>query len=93
MIPKPNFVNFRKYANYDNNTGYDGSIFFTLQDLKFENYAKWIYEQIDIKHRGDIVVIGLEQGCHHAKFFAHKYFKDCRGVFILGNRILTKKKL
>ena len=94
FIPKPNFVNFRKYADYDNNTGYGRNINFTLEDLEFENYAKWIYEQIDIKYRKNkknIIVIGLEQGCHHAKFFAQKYYKDCKGVFILGNRILTKE--
>lgn len=94
FIPKPNFVNFRKYADYDNNKGYGKNIHFKLEDLKFENYAKWVYEQIDIKYRKNkknIIVIGLEQGCHHAKFFAQKYYKDCKGVFILGNRILTKE--
>jgi hypothetical protein len=25
------------------------------------------------------------------KYFAQKYYKDCKGIFILGNRILTKK--
>ena len=51
FIPKPNFVNFRKYADYDNNTGYGRNINFTVEDLEFENYAKWIYEQIDIKYK------------------------------------------
>tara|TARA_B100001989_G_C24090334_1_gene246784 strand:- start:278 stop:481 length:204 start_codon:yes stop_codon:yes gene_type:complete len=63
FIPKPNFVNFRKYANYDKNTGYGKDINFTLEDLKFEKYAKWIYDQINIKYRKNkknIIVIGFE---------------------------------
>jgi len=91
FIPKPNFVNFRKYADYDNNIGYDGDIYFKLEDLEYENYTKWIYNQIDKKYRKNIIVIGFEQGCHHAKYFAQKYYKDCKGLFILGNRILTKE--
>jgi len=91
FIPKPNFVNFRKFSKYDNNNGYDGDIYFSIDDLRFENYSKWVYNQIDGEDKGNIIVIGFEQGCHHAKFFANKYHKDCMGLFILGNRILSKQ--
>ncbi len=93
FIPQPNFVNFRKYAKYDKNKGYNEDIYFSIDDLKFENYADWIYNQIDDKDKDkdNIIVIGFEQGCHHAKFFANKYHKNCLGLFILGNRILSKE--
>jgi len=91
FIPKPNFVNFRKYAKYDNNNGYDGDIYFKIEDLYFETYADWIYDQIPEKDRLKFIVIGLEQGCHQAKFFANRYSRNCVGVFILGDRILSKE--
>lgn len=90
FIPKPNFVNFRKYAKYDNNTGYGKDIYFKIEDLEFENYADWIYNQIENKD-DKFVVIGFEQGCHHAKFFANRYHKQTIACFILGDRILTKE--
>ncbi len=90
-IPEPNFVNFRKYADYDKNEGYGDDIYFKVEDLDFENYTDWIYNQLDKEDRKNMIVIGLEQGCHHAKFFANKYHRECRGLFILGNRILSKE--
>ena len=90
FIPKPNFVNFRKYAKYDNNTGYGKDIYFKIEDLEFDNYADWIYNQIKNKDE-KFVVIGFEQGCHHAKFFANRYHKQTIACFILGDRILTEE--
>ena len=90
-IPQPNFVNFRKYAKYDKNIGYNNDIIFSIKDLEYENHAKWLYNQIDENDRHNIIVIGLEQGCHHAKFFANTYHNQCIGLFILGDRILTKE--
>lgn len=90
FIPKPNFVNFRKFSNYDNNKGYGKDIYFKIEDLEFENYAEWIYNQIEYKDE-KFIVIGFEQGCHHAKFFANKYYKQTIACFILGDRILTKE--
>ena len=89
FIPKPNFVNFRKYASYDTNTGYGDDIHFNIKDLEYENYADWIYDQIQDKSQ-KLVVIGFEQGCHHAKFFANRYHKQTLACFILGDRILSK---
>ena len=90
FIPKPNFVNFRKYTSYDNNEGYGNDIYFKIEDLEYENYVEWIYNQIEDKEQ-KIIVIGFEQGCHHAKFFANKYHTQVKACFILGDRILTKK--
>lgn len=90
FIPKPNYVNFRKYTKYDINCGYGDDIYFTMEDLDFENYAQWIYEQIDKKDGNKMIVVGFEQGCHHAKYFANKYHQECIGLFILGNRILSE---
>ena len=90
-LPQPNFVNFRKYATYDNNKGYTDNIKFSIEDLQFENYCDWLYNQIDKEFRNNIIVIGFEQGCHFAKFFANRYSGNCLAVFILGDRVLTKK--
>ena len=83
IIPKPNYVNFMRYSRQkpnikDGNRIFatdEGEIDFTIEDLQFENYAKWVYEQIDTGDR--YIVIGLDQGCHHAKFFANKYHENC----------------
>lgn len=89
--PQPNFVNFRKYASYDNNKGYTNDIMFSIEDLQFENYSEWLYNQIDEEFRNNIIVIGLEQGCHVAKYFANRYHNRCSSVFILGDMVLTKQ--
>lgn len=93
FIPRPSWVNFRKYATYDLNTGYDGDIHFTIEDLIYENYADWVYGQIneEDKHDKNLIIIGYEQGCHHAKFFANRFHDQCIGLFILGDRILTRE--
>lgn len=91
IIPQPNFVNFRKYAKYDKNKGYGENIYFKMEDMDFENHAEWVYSQIDEEDRKEMIVIGFEQGCHHAKYFASKYHDVCRGLFILGNRKMSKK--
>ncbi len=90
-IPEPNFVNFRKWAKYDKNKGYGSDIYFSIDDLKFENYTDWVYDQIKEEDRNNIIVIGFEQGNHLAKYFCNKYSDNCLAAFILGDRILTKK--
>lgn len=90
-LPQPNFVNFRKYAQYDNNQGYTDNIMFSIEDLQFENYSEWLYNQIDEIDRNNIIVIGFEQGCHIAKYFSNRYHRECSSVFILGDRVLTKQ--
>lgn len=90
-IPQPNFVNFRKYDENDKNNGYTDNIFFNINDLKFENYSDWLFNQIDKIYKNNIIVIGFELGCQYAKFFANKYHKYCLAVFLLGDTILTKE--
>jgi len=36
------------------------------------------------------IVIGLEQGCHYANYFANRYNEECLGLILIGNRRLTK---
>ena len=61
FIPKPNFVNFRKYAKYDNNIGYEDNIYFKIEDLEFENYVDWIYNQIENKDE-KLLLLDLNKG-------------------------------
>jgi len=93
LIPQPNWVNFRKYDKLDNNIGYINNVFFSIKDLEFETYVKWIKSQIPSKYKksNKIVIIGLEQGCHHAKYLANSIKQWCKKLYILGDRILSKK--
>ncbi|ARF10782.1 hypothetical protein Hokovirus_3_55 [Hokovirus HKV1] len=88
IILKPNYVNFLSYSKKSNNKPNE-NINFTIEDLQFENYAKWIKTQIDKKL--DYIAICLDQGCHFAKFFCNKYSKKCIRLYILVDRIFTKE--
>lgn len=97
IVLNPSYVNFMRYSRIipsftDANrkfTPKEGNIKFTLEDLQFETYAKWVYQQIDpeIKY----VAIGLDQGAHFAKFFVNTYSKNCVALFILIDRLFTKE--
>jgi hypothetical protein len=91
FIPQPNFINFLKYYSGNTNSGYDGSIYFKIEDLDFDNYVDWIFSQISEQDKTKKwIVIGYNQGSHYAKYFANKYFKYCTGLFILEDRIFSK---
>jgi len=97
VILKPNYVNFMRYSkNEQNKTDVNrifapqtGSINFTIENLQFENYAEWVAEQIDPNK--EHIAISLDQGSHFAKYFVNKYNSKCIALFILIDRILTKK--
>jgi hypothetical protein len=94
IILKPDYVNFMNYTKVKN----DGNWFyksgiketnFTIEDLQFENYSKWVYNQIDPNKK--YIAIGLDQGCHFAKYFCNKYLDNCICLYILIDRNFTKK--
>jgi len=97
IIPKPNYVNFMRYSKIKPNqadvnrlfASKKGEINFTIDDLQFENYADWVYDQINpnIKY----IAIGLDQGAHFAKFFANKFSDQCLALFVLTDRLFTKE--
>lgn len=95
IILNPNYVNFMRYGkeNKENpNRLYapkKGDIHFKIEDLQFENYADWVYNQINKNKK--YVAIGLDQGAHFAKYFVNKYNDNCLALFILRDRILTKE--
>lgn len=98
LIPQPNWVNFRIFDRLDNNskgkTDYDiNNIYFDIKDLEFENYSKWIKTQIPAKYKNSkkITIIGLSQGCHNAKFLANDIKKWVKKLYILGDRLMSKK--
>jgi len=62
---------------------------FEIEDLYFENYAEWVYKQIDPKK--NYIAIGIDQGNHFAKFFCNTYPKLCIAMYVLTDRNLTKK--
>lgn len=66
-----------------------GNINFTVDDLQFENYADWVFSQIDPNKK--YIAIGLDQGAHFAKYFVNKYNDNCIALLILTDRILTKE--
>lgn len=97
IILKPKYVNFMSYSrkinNNDMNRHYktgNKDIYFTIEDLQFENYAKWVYEQIDKNKK--YISIGLDQGCHFAKYFCNRYYQNCIALYILIDRNLTKEQ-
>jgi hypothetical protein len=62
---------------------------FTIEDLQFENYAEWVYSQINNNKK--YIAIGLDQGCHFAKYFCNKYPQNCIALYVLIDRNFTKK--
>ena len=94
IILKPNYVNFMNYTevkkpgNWFYKSGIK-DINFTIEDLQFENYAKWVYNQID--HNKKYITIGLDQGCHFAKYFCNQYPDNCICLYILIDRNFTQK--
>ena len=94
IILKPNYVNFMNYSksNKSVNWFYKSKIKntdFTIDDLQFENYSKWIYGQIDPNKK--YIAIGLEQGCHFAKYFCNQYVDKCLALYILIDRNFTQQ--
>lgn len=97
IILKPNYINFMQYSkiinnNSDPNRFYktsDNNISFTIEDLQFENYSKWVFAQIDPNKK--YIAIGLDQGCHFAKYFVNQYSDNCLAFYILIDRNLTKE--
>jgi hypothetical protein len=95
IILKPTYVNFMSYSkkklggNHFYKTNNKKDIKFTIEDLQFENYTKWIYNQIDPDL--EYIAIGLDQGCHFAKYFCNQYAKKCIALYILIDRNFTKQ--
>jgi hypothetical protein len=94
IILKPNYVNFMKFSKFkkEGNWFYatnSNDVDFNIEDLHFENYSKWIYEQIDPNKK--YVAIGLDQGCHFAKYFCNTYPDNCLALYILIDRNFTQK--
>lgn len=93
IILKPTYVNFMNYTKKkgSGNLFYKSKIKdidFKIEDLHFENYAKWIHKQIDPNKK--YIAIGLDQGCHFAKYFCNQYANNCLVLYILIDRNLTK---
>jgi hypothetical protein len=83
-----------KYSN--NNKGVNRfyktnlkNINFTIEDLHFENYSNWVKTHIDLRKK--YIAIGLDQGCHFAKYFCNQYQDNCIALYILIDRNFTKK--
>jgi len=94
IILKPNYVNFMNYtkAKGNGNLYYKSgikNIDFTIEDLQFENYSKWVYDQIDPNKK--YIAIGLDQGCHFAKYFCNMYSDNCLALYVLIDRNFTKQ--
>lgn len=94
IILKPNYVNFMNYtkAKGSGNLFYESGvkqINFRIEDLYFENYSKWVHNQIDPNKK--YIAIGLDQGCHFAKYFCNLYPNNCVCLYILIDRNFTKK--
>jgi hypothetical protein len=94
IILKPNYVNFMNYTKVKENGNWfykSGikNIDFNIEDLQFENYTIWIHNQIDPNKK--YIAIGLDQGCHFAKYFCNEYPDNCVCLYILIDRNFTKK--
>jgi hypothetical protein len=94
IILKPNYVNFMNLSKEKKslNWFYKSKIKnnnFAIEDLQFENYSEWVYKQIDKKKK--FIAIGLDQGCHFAKFFCNQYPDNCICLYVLIDRNFTKK--
>jgi len=89
IILKPNYINFMKYSkNYFYKTNYK-KIKFNIEDLYFENYSEWIYNQIDKEKK--YIAISLDQGCHFAKYFCNQYSNNCIALYVLIDNNFTKQ--
>jgi len=93
IILKPNYVNFmnwvtvKRHGNWFYKSGIK-DIEFTIEDLQFENYSKWVYQQTDPNKK--YIAIGLDQGTHFAKFFCNQYPENCICLYVLIDRNFTK---
>lgn len=82
---------FSTYLQFDKNNkfkDFDKKYTFNLEDILFENYCKFIYDQIKHIKKN---FISLEEGCHYANYFANKYHNKCIGLFLIGNRRFNKE--
>ena len=94
IILKPNYVNFMNYSKVEQSMNWfykSGlkKVNFTIDELQFENYSEWVNKQIDQNKK--YIAIGLDQGCHYAKYFCNKYADKCIGLYILIDRNFTKQ--
>lgn len=98
IVLKPNYVNFMGVSTKKNLNDYNrfystkknlNDYYFTKDDLMFENYSKWVFDQID--QNIPYVAIGNEQGSHFAKHFCNKYSHKCMKLYILIDRNFTKE--
>ncbi len=95
IILKPNYINFMKYSKNNNGSMIytyktnNKKIKFDIEDLYFENYSKWVYDQINPNKK--YIALGLEQGAHFAKYFCNTYSNNCISLYILIDRIFTKQ--
>ena len=95
IILKPNYINFMQFndikikkGNWFYTTQYK-TIDFKIKDLHFENYSAWVYDQIDKNKK--YIAIGLDQGCHFAKYFCNDHPDNCIALYVLIDRNFTKK--
>lgn len=94
IILKPNYVNFMNCTNVKEKLNWHyksgiKDIDFKIEDLYFENYANWVFEQIDQNKK--YIAISIDQGAHFAKYFCNQYSDSCVCLYILIDRNLTKK--
>jgi len=95
IILKPNYINFMKYSKKRNNGQIwfyktnSTDINFNKEDLYFENYNEWVLGQIDRNKK--YIAIGLDQGCHFAKYFCNQNPNNCVALYILNDRNFTKE--
>ena len=96
IILEPTYLNFMKFLNNttvhnadQSSSGSSITYQFTKEDLQYENFTSWAYSQLNPNKK--YIVVGVDQGCHFAKYFANYYKDSCIGLFILGDRILTKE--
>ena len=59
-------------------------------DIKFSNYVKDVYDKVK-KLDSEFIPIGLDESCHYAFYFANKYNKLCKALFLINNRRINKK--
>lgn len=93
IVLKPNYVNFMRYSKLNRSIELknpsESNVWFNIEDLSFENYSKWVFDQIDKNKK--FIVIGLDQGCHMAKHFSNEYSDNCIALYVLMDRNFTKE--
>jgi hypothetical protein len=94
IILKPNYVNFMNLSKKSNGANWFyksklSDINFTIDDLQFENYSRWVSDQIDSNI--NYIGISLDQGSHFAKYFCNQFPEKCLGLYILIDRNFTKQ--